>query len=79
MMTPEQLLWILDHNAQIRGSHRVQIAEAARAWRVAEARVRALEEAMECVLLAETLDYAVSVAMDELAKAGGGEVREPDA
>jgi len=32
-MDPDQLQWVLDHNAQIRGGHRVQIADAATAWR----------------------------------------------
>lgn len=31
--SPEQLQWILDHNKQIRGGHRKQIADAVVAWR----------------------------------------------
>jgi len=31
-MTPEKLQWVLDHNEQIRGSHRVQISDAVQAW-----------------------------------------------
>lgn len=32
-MTPDQLQWVLDHNEQIRGGHRAQIADAVEAWR----------------------------------------------
>ena len=31
--TPDQLQWVLDHNMQIRGGHRVQISDAVEAWR----------------------------------------------
>ena len=31
-MMPDQLQWVLDHNMQIRGGHRVQIADAVQAW-----------------------------------------------
>lgn len=32
-MTPDQLQWVLEHNMQIRGGHRVQISDAVTAWR----------------------------------------------
>jgi hypothetical protein len=37
-MTPDQLQWVLDHNMQICGSHRVQIQDAVDAWRADQQR-----------------------------------------
>lgn len=31
--TPEQLQWVVEHNQQVRGGHRVQILMAVEAWR----------------------------------------------
>jgi hypothetical protein len=32
-ISPDQLQWVLDHNRQIRGGHRVRIADAVEGWR----------------------------------------------
>jgi hypothetical protein len=42
--TPEQLQWVLDHNMQIRAGHRVQIAEAVKAWQADKSRLADLTE-----------------------------------
>jgi len=43
VISPDQVKWIVDHNEQIRGSHRVQLLDASQAWADDRARMEWIE------------------------------------
>jgi hypothetical protein len=51
-ISPDQLQWVVDHNMQIRAGHRVQILDAAEAWRKDLADLREAHDIIRAIIYA---------------------------